>query len=143
MKKTIIILFGLLTFSSIAQTDDEKMIFSRLGELTEEQLNSSGALKLNFISSESEAKTLAEIDIKNGNPFLFLVGGIAPVIYTTDLAFEKKYDIYLFDFGCTGPQEKYIEAYNEVIFEYLTNRFGKKWKKDIRKDVIGLKKWKK
>lgn len=72
--------------------------------------------------------------------FLLLQGGIAPVIYTTDEAFENKYGVYYYDFGCTAPDKKCIIRYNQRVFEYLTSTFGKGWKKQIRKDVIGLRK---
>jgi len=81
----------------------------------------------------------AKSDIQKGNPELLLVGRIAPVEYPRDKEFEKKYDIEYYDFGCVvpGPDECIIE-YNNVIFEYLDDKFGKEWRKEVRKDVIGF-----
>ncbi len=38
--------------------------------------------------------------------------------------------------------ENQRQAYNELMFKHLTNLNRNKWKKEIRKDVIGLKGWK-
>jgi hypothetical protein len=71
-----------------------------------------------------------------------LQGGISPKVYTTDQDFESRFDIYFFDFGCTSPDYKCIIRYNTRIFEYLTSKYGQRWLKKIRKDVIGLARWK-
>lgn len=143
MKYIIILIFGLLSFTSFGQTDDETDIFTRIGELTDTQLNNSGPSKLIFVMDKNQAKKLAELDIENGNPFLLLMGGIAPVLISTDPEFEKKYGIYFYEFGCTGPENEMIITYNETIFDFLTIKHGKKWLKEVRDDVIGLKSWRK
>ena len=128
------------------QTDEdptEVVDFSLTGALSDEQLNNSGATKLTFANSRNQAEQLANEDISNGTPFLLLAGGIAPVIIATDPEFERKYKIYFYDYGCTGPDDKYIAAYNKVVFEHLTRKYQKSWIKEIRQDVIGLKDWKK
>lgn len=127
MKYVITLILNLFVFSMNAQTDAQK--------------NSSGASKLIFISDKQEAKKMAEMDLKNEMPFLLLSGGIAPVVITTDTKFEKKYSVYFYEFGCTGPENEVIIAYNETIFEYLNKAYGKKWEKEIRKDVVGFKDW--
>jgi hypothetical protein len=144
MKELIFILTLIISSSSFAQVNnnEEKMIDSGTENLSDEQLNSSGASKLLF-SQKSEIKKLANNDINNGNPFLILQGGIAPVIISTDLEFEGKYSIYFYEYGCTDPGHKLIEEYNNVIFKYLTDQYGKKWIKEVRDDVVGLDKWKK
>lgn len=143
MKFIITLLIGVFALSINAQTDEEQtVIFSRIGELSDEQLNNSGASKLNFISDGKEAERMAELDIQNENPFLLLMGGIAPTIIATDPQFEKKYDIYFYEFGCTEPENEIIIAYNRIIFEHLNKTHGKKWIKEVRDDVIGFKKWK-
>lgn len=91
MKFILTLIIGILTLTLNAQTDgEETVIFSRIGELSDEQLNNSGASKLTFITDEKEAEKMAELDVKNGNPFLLLMGGIAPVIISTDPDFEQK-----------------------------------------------------
>ncbi|MHA6249116.1 FEKKY domain-containing protein [Pontibacter sp. CAU 1760] len=77
-------------------------------------------------------------DIKYQRPRLLLVGGIAPVVYANQQKFEQRYDVAYHDFGCVAPNEKCIALYNKVVFEYLDKRYGRKWRKEVRKDVIGL-----
>ena len=143
MKFILMLFFGILTLNSNAQDNgEETVIFSRIGELSDDQLNSSGAKKLIFITDEEEAEKMAELDIKNGNPFLLLMGGIAPTIIATDPLFEKKYGIYFYEFGCSGPENDIIIAYNKIVFEHLNSTKGKTWIKEVRDDVIGFKEWK-
>ncbi|WP_406684352.1 hypothetical protein N1F78_01075 [Seonamhaeicola sp. MEBiC1930] len=144
MKFIFTLFIAILTFTLNAQSDEkETVIFSNIGELSDEQLNNSGASKLTFISDWKEAKKMAELDIQNGIPFLLLAGGIAPTIIATDPEFEKEYGIYFYEFGCTGPENELIIAYNQVIFEYLNKEHGKIWKKEVRNDVVGFKEWRK
>jgi len=79
-------------------------------------------------------------DIQSKKPTILLQGGIAPVVYTTDKAFERKYKITFNDFGCVaGDRQECLIAYNKTIFDYLDRTYGKKWRKEIRKDAIGLR----
>ena len=143
MKFILTLFIGILALTLSAQTNgEETVVFSRIGELSDERLNNSGASKLTFATDEKEAEKMAELDIKNGNPFLLLMGGIAPVIIATDPDFEKKYGIYFYEFGCTRPESEIIIAYNRTVFEHLNSTKGKKWLKEIRDDVIGFKEWK-
>jgi hypothetical protein len=116
--------------------------FSQSTKLTDEQVNASGAIKLIFVDSLKQASDLAKKDIATGTPFLLLHSGISPVVYSSDGKFEEKYKVYYYESGCTGPTEKFAIEYNRIIFEYLTNLYGGKWKAEIRKDVLGFKKWK-
>lgn len=144
MKFILTLFIGILTLNLNAQTDDEQtVIFSRIGELSDEQLNNSGTSKLTFVTDKKEAEKMAELDIENGNPFLLLMGGIAPTIIATDPQFEKKYGIYFYEFGCTGPDNEIIMAYNKIVFEYLNKTHGKNWIREVRNDVIGFKEWEK
>ncbi len=116
--------------------------FGQTRVLTDDDYNNSGAIKLTFVTEITEAKNLARQDIDKGTPFLLLQSGIAPVVYTTDSIFENKFRVYYYEQGCTGPDNELMKAYNIEIFKYLDEQFGKKWRKSIRKDVIGFKKWK-
>src|SRR5438552_3359491 len=54
--------------------------------------------KFNFLSECVKlAKDLAEKDIKKDSIFIFLVGGIGPVKYTSDKAFEQKFNVRFHD----------------------------------------------
>jgi hypothetical protein len=88
-----------------------------------------------------EAETFAKEDIKNNNIFIYLKSGWGPMVYTTDKDFETKYNIQFNDEGCTGSE--FSIYYNFIIYTHLSKTFGKKWKKEIRKDAIGFKEWKK
>lgn len=146
IKIYIIIFFGLVSFQAVCQNEvdtTEVMCWGRICELTDKQLNKCGPIKLTFAKSPDEAEEFANEDIANGTIFLLLAGGISATIITTDAAFERKYDIYFNEFGCTGPEYELITAYNSVVFEHLTQQYGKRWYKEIRKDVVGLKDWKK
>lgn len=147
MKKLFIIILFIpttsLAFSQTAEDSTEVVVWGRIAELSDEQLNNSGPTRLIFVNKRDQAEQLANEDVSNGTPFLLLAGGIAPVIIATDPEFEKKYEIYFYEFGCTGPEDKYIMAYNEVVFEFLTKKHKTRWIKEVRKDVVGLKDWKK
>lgn len=97
---------------------------------------------MTFIEKCEDVETLFKANLKKQTLFLLLQDGTAPVVITTDKAFEDKYQVYYYDFGCNGPNLECVKAYNELVFKHLTNLNRNKWKKEIRKDVIGLKGWK-
>ena len=130
------------TLITLILTAQYLIAFGQTRVLTDADYNKSGAIKLTFVTEISEAKNLARQDIDKGTPFLLLQSGIAPVVYTTDSIFENKFRVYYYEQGCTGPDNELMKAYNIEIFKYLDEQFGKKWRKSIRKDVIGFKKWK-
>ena len=80
----------------------------------------------------------ARSDIERNEPRLLLIGGIAPVAYLYGTKPEKKYGFRYHDFGCTPPAEECVVQYNAVIFQYLDRKFGEKWRKEVRQDVIGF-----
>ena len=98
----------------------------------------SGAQKTLRSENCKDVAIYAQMDIDNNNISLFLKGGIAPIIYKTDTAFESIYKLKFDDLGCIG--NKCAEQYNQYIFDYLNKTYGKKWIKDIRKEVLGFKK---
>ena len=84
---------------------------------------------------------IVEEDIKNDCIFIFLNGGAAPIRFSSDESFEKKYNIYFYEQGCVNSL--CAECYNMIIFDYLKKAYGKKWIKEIRDDAVGFKKWRK
>jgi hypothetical protein len=130
--KTSIFILGLV-ISSI-------FIFGQSGQLSDEQINRSGAIQLLLVDSLEQVTELANKDIASGTPFLLLQGGLAPVAYAIDKKFENKFNVYYYESGCTGPKEKFAVAYNKIIFAHLTEKYAGKWKKEVREDVIGLRK---
>jgi len=81
----------------------------------------------------------AKEDIKKGEPKLLIFGSIAPSANTkNDIKFEKKYKVNYFDYGCTPPTLECMEAYNKEIVKFLDKKYGKKWRKRVRRDVWAL-----
>jgi hypothetical protein len=93
-----------------------------------------------FYSSCDVNRKIAIQDLKNGKPRLLIFGGIAPSVYSNQNIFEEKYGIKYESYGCISPPYECVFEYNQVIFEYLTDKFGKEWRKEVRKDVVGIKK---
>jgi hypothetical protein len=81
---------------------------------------------------------IAKRDIKNNKPRLLLAGGIAPVAYPNQQMFEKKFEVIYHEYGDLAPNQQCMEKYNQVIFKYLDKKYGRKWRRAVRKDVVGL-----
>lgn len=125
------LLFFLLNLSLLS--------FGQTKELTDEDYTNSGATKLIHEIEVSKAKELAKQDIEKGVLILFLQSGISPIIYNTDSIFVNKYKTTYFEQGCMGPDDELMIAYNNEVFKFLDKTHGRKWRKSIRKDVIGYK----
>ena len=110
--------------------------------LSNADYNGSGAAQLMFVDCK-RADSLFQRDLQRNTVFLLLQGGIAPTIRSGDIAFQNKYKVYFYDFGCSGPNQECMERYNFLAFTYLRKKYGKAWIKEIREDVIGLKDWEK
>ncbi len=85
-------------------------------------------------------KYKAIYDIHYDRPKLLISGGIAPIVYVGQEKFEEKYGIEYHDYGCISPDYKCMKEYNQTVFDYLDQTRGKKWRKEVRKDVVGFKK---
>ena len=123
-----------------------KISFSALGYPSKDTVvNITGTDIANFSLTVSTdcwqySREKALKDIQANKPTILLHSGDAPIVYTTDKNFERKYNVIFYDFGCVAADsQECIIAYNRAIFEYLDSTFGKKWRKEIRKDAIGLK----
>ena len=79
----------------------------------------------------------AESDIKNGYIRILMSSGLILHLLDGDQDFEKKYKLKFYN-ECIYISKKSIYEYNTVVFNYLDAVFGKEWRKEIRKDVIGL-----
>jgi hypothetical protein len=82
--------------------------------------------------------SIAQIDIIEGRPRLILKGGMVVSKIHGQEIFEANYGIKYYDFGCISLDEESITSYNKVIFKFLDKKYGKKWRKEVRKDVVGL-----
>ena len=77
-------------------------------------------------------------DIENGEINILESSGIAPVFHKSDSKFTKKYNVNFVEYGCEPIAEESLREYNRTVFEYLDKKYGKKWRKKIRKDIVGL-----
>jgi len=82
--------------------------------------------------------SIAQIDIIEGRPRLILKGGMVVSKIHGQEIFETNYGIKYYDFGCISLDQESITSYNKVIFKFLDKKYGKKWRKEVRKDVVGL-----
>ncbi|MBQ4818612.1 carboxypeptidase-like regulatory domain-containing protein [Aquimarina sp. MMG016] len=121
-----------ISFSDLGYKTVEKIIDVR--KVTEQNFDI--VLKPRFGVNRQQALD----HIKIGEINILLSGGIAPVIYQSDEKFSKKYKLKFVEFGCEAVSEESLYEYNKIVFEYLDKKYGKKWRKEIREDVIGLKK---
>lgn len=93
---------------------------------------------INFDCEVNKYKAI--YDIQYNKPNLLLSGGYAPMIFEGQEKFEKRYNLVYYDYGCTSPDEICMIEYNETVFKYLNKKHGKKWRKEVRKDVEGFSK---
>ena len=99
-------------------------------------------LNLMIIADCEINKEVAERDIKKKKPRLLLASGIVPAVYINQHEFEEKFKLSYYEYGCVAPAYECMVQYNRIIFEYLDKEFGKEWRKEVRDDVVGYKKWK-
>jgi len=125
----------LLTYGQVEKQEIIDSIFT--------YTDSPSEFRLKMLENCENAKIIADQDIEKQKIKIFIIGGIAPAVYSTDLDFEKKYQVSYYDFGDLAAKGECIFNYNAKVFEYLIEKYGKIWKREIRKDVYGLKKWKK
>jgi hypothetical protein len=66
-------------------------------------------------------------------------GGMPDFKNEKDKRFQKKYKVEFYSQGCLryGINDD-EEGYNKTIFKYLDSKYGKSWRKEIRKDAIGF-----
>jgi len=80
-------------------------------------------------------------DIANGDIKLLLPGGLVGAPHLSgDSSFERKYHVTFIRQGCVRYIQDKRTGYNYEIFKYLDETYGREWRKEVRKDVIGLKK---
>lgn len=84
------------------------------------------------------SKMIAKNDIKKGKINFLIQGGIVSTYVKGQNVFEQKYKLKYFDFGCVVPKEICIADYNAVVGQYLDQKFGKNWRKEVRKDINGI-----
>ena len=100
------------------------------------QLNAKTVLRVDSIQTASIKQ--ANADIKKGKLKFLIQGGIVATRVKGQEIFEQKYGIVYYDFGCVGPSNIRIDAYNKVVGNFMDRKYGKGWRKEVRKDVRGI-----
>ena len=78
-------------------------------------------------------------DIKEHKAHLLLYGSIAPSTGPADKEFRRKFGVAYIIFGDDETtREECKKIYNRVVFDYLDKKFGDTWRREVRKDVVGL-----
>ena len=99
--------------------------------------------KSNDTSCNGYYTDLANKDIENGHPMLLEIGLPSVVImrrgHNNDLSFEKKYGVKYEGLGCTTADDRNcLKIYNNTIFKYLDSKYGKKWRRKVNRNTLGL-----
>jgi hypothetical protein len=84
-----------------------------------------------------------EADLKSNNLKIYTVGGLKPYDHEAVQVFENTHGIHYHDFGCLAPSNMdYYAAYNLLVFQYLKEKSGNEWEKEIKDNAMGFYKWK-
>ena len=76
--------------------------------------------------------------IQDKLPRIVIVGGVMRAARPGDDEFAEKYKIQFIDTGCVIESGNCIAEFNKITFAYLDKRYGKRWRKHIRQDLLGL-----
>jgi hypothetical protein len=94
-----------------------------------------------LITFEPECTYSSQKDIaRDSIKLLMSFGAFSPLLTKKDHAFEKKYNLLYYGYGdCSGGiVTDCIEVYNKAISKYLDKKYGRKWRKEVNKGVLGL-----
>jgi hypothetical protein len=94
-----------------------------------------------LISFKPDCNHSPQKDIKEKKIKLLMISNaFSPPLDSKDKLFEKKYKVVYHGCGdgCTGIITDCIEMYNKVIGEFLDKKYGKAWRKEVNKEVLGL-----
>jgi hypothetical protein len=86
---------------------------------------------------KTESIKQANTDIKNGKLKFLVQGGIVATRVKGQERFEQKYGVVYFDLGCVGPSDIRIEDYNKVVASFMDKKYGKGWRKEVRRMCRG------
>lgn len=127
----VISVLSLLTFTSSAQSPT-----SAFDSLWHEFYSTQASIE------HVNCGDLAKMDISNGLATIVIVDGDALELFESDEDFVKEFEVKYNHIGCLALDEQCMISYNHTVFRFLTQEYGRTWRRAIRKDAIGLKKWK-
>jgi hypothetical protein len=81
----------------------------------------------------------AKYDINRNYIRILLTSGLILHRLPSDKEFEEKYKVTFYN-QCLHVDKKSMTKYNLVVFKHLDKTFGKQWRKEVRQDIVGLKK---
>lgn len=135
---------GLYCFENVAP-GSYVLIFSAfpfLRVFALEVTNKDEILNVDFYEDGRDLPEQAKRDIELGIAGLYIIGGDPPMSYSTDSLFEERYGVGYRIWGDVIYSESaYYPEYNRIVFDYLTEKFGRYWRKHVRKDVEGYKRY--
>ena len=97
-------------------------------------------MELNIQLNCNYSAETAKDDIARNQTKILLSGGVAPTVYPNQKEFEIKFNLTYFELGCLYEPHTCLEEYNQEVFRYLDEKYGKEWRDLVRQDVIGLAK---
>jgi hypothetical protein len=79
-------------------------------------------------------------DINKNKILLYMPSGfITPTLLPEDTLFENKYSVEYTSTGCIKYNGDNLPEYNATIATYLDKKYGNRWRKKVRKDIVGLR----
>ena len=93
--------------------------------------------------SEKYSVESAKKALENGTAELVAICGTALILNSQqDDLFKEKYGVGIKVFGdMIDGSSRDMKLYNYTIFEWLDDKYGKGWIKDVRKEVVGYDRW--
>ena len=93
--------------------------------------------------SEKYSVESAKKALENGTAELVAICGTALILNSQqDDLFKEKYGVGIKVFGdMIDGSSRDMKLYNYTIFEWLDEKYGKGWIKDVRKEVVGYDRW--
>lgn len=93
--------------------------------------------------SEKYSVESAKKALENGTAELVATCGTALILnQRQDNLFKEKYGVGIKVFGdLIDGSSRDMKLYNYTIFEWLDDKYGKGWIKDVRKEVVGYDRW--
>jgi hypothetical protein len=115
--------------------------YGKIDTLIKVDINHYSEIKISLILQCEVNEETAIQDIKNGKPKLLIYEGQVRFENSNQHLYEKKFGVeYYFLKKYNAPPKECVSEYNQVIFKHLSTKFGNEWKKEIRKDVVGIEK---